>query len=445
VGVREDVFIRDAGNAWEVSGRARRNRLADRDLKALRQVLRGWNRKNPKPETYCALVRDSLEKNKPLPAEKPGPATKAFKGLDAALQAGIRHTAASDYSTLQGGQASESTCCVAQVPLADGLLAFAGKKRVQGGVGDVVFLPVYEGEIDLSRVVSPLRVWIDTPNVTCAKAFMLLALRSSLFAEGYHDRLTAVAFNTSFDSRKRDNHSGVIGIASTAIGRIRTGKLTSHLHRVFGALARGAWKRGRATSLVPDALTMAHWLMHPLPKHLSSFITTQERRRRDRQPQVFVNSEYVREVFEMSVANRSGDHEAVQKFAKAVASGIYYARMVPAKKRGDDPQKAWYDEVTMLRSASSPKAFRERALILIEQGHRERSLVGTKHWEQAYDPPSILASMGKGSSFEEFRDLFRMYLVQASTYQEKGEEGEAGTEEDRSEDELAENEKEDVK
>jgi hypothetical protein len=188
---------------------------------------------------------------------------------------------------------------------------------------------------------------------------------------------------------------------------------------------------------------MAHWLLHPLPKHLSSFITTQERRRRDRQPQVFVNGEYVREVFEMSVGNWPGDHEAVQKFAKAVASGIYYARMVPAKKRGDDPQKAWYDEVTMLRSASSPKAFKGRALILIEQGHRQHSMVGTKHWDQAYDPSSLLASIGKGSSFEEFRDLFRMYLVQESTYQTKGEAGEARTDE-RAEDESDQNGKEEV-
>ena len=335
---------------------------------------------------------------------------------------------------------------MARIPLADGLLAFAGKKRVHAGVGDILFLPIFEGQIDLSRVVSPLRAWMSVPNVTCAQALALLALRTSLFAEGYYKRLTAVVYNTAFRGQRSDNYSGVIAIRSTAIGQARMPLLVAHLFRVLRVLVAKAWTRQGATPLVPDALAMAYWLVHPLPKHLSSFITSQERLHRDRQTQVFVKREYVREVFEMSVANWPGDHEAVQKFAKAVASGIYYARMVPAKKRGDDPQKAWYDEVTMLRSASSPKAFRERALILIEQGHRERSMVGTKHWDQAYDPSSLSASIGKGSLFEEFRDLFRMYLVQESTFRDdtKGESRKGDSDGERPEDESDENEKEEV-
>jgi len=426
VGLREDVLIRDAGSAWEVTGRARPNRLAGRDVKALRQVLDGWNRKNPKPDAYCPLVRDRLEQNKPLPAEKPGPATKAFKGLDAALQAGIRHTAAADYNTLQGGQASESTCCVAEVQLADGLLAFAGKKRVQAGLGDILFLPMFEGQIDLSRVVSPLHIWMRLSNVTCAQVLALLALRTSLFAEGYQDRLTAVVFTTAFHGQRSDNYSGVVGIASTAIGQVKTAALASHLYRVLRELVRAAWTGRGATAFVPDALAMAYWLMHPVPKHLSSFITSQERLRRDRgwRLQAFVNRDYVREVFEMSIGSWQGDHEAVRKFARAVASGIYHARMAGTKE-ADERQKAWYDEVTMLRSSPSPKAFIERAMILIEQGHREHSQVGTTHRDEAFDPSALLSSLGKDrSSFEEFRDLFRMYLVQESTYQAKAEEGE---------------------
>ena len=97
VGLREDVFIRDAGNSWEVSGRARRNRLEGRDLKAFRQV---WTKKNPTPEDYCARIRTCIETGRPLPAKETSPATKAFRRFDAALQAGIRHTAAADYSTL---------------------------------------------------------------------------------------------------------------------------------------------------------------------------------------------------------------------------------------------------------------------------------------------------------------------------------------------------------
>lgn len=423
VGLREDVFIRDAGSAWEVSSRARENRLKGRDTKAFQQV---WTKRKPTPEDYCGRIRACIENGSPLPTDQTGPATKAFRGLDSALQAGIRHTAAAHYSTLQGGQTSESTCCVAEIPLADGLLGFAGKTRILTGVGDILFLPIFEGQIDLARVVSPLRVRISVPNVTCAQALALLALRSSLFAEGYQERLSAVAFNTAFRGQRSDNYSGVVAIASTAIGQVKAAALASHLCRVLRELVRAAWTRRGATDFVPNALAMAYWLMHPLPKHLSSFITSQERLRRDRRTHVFVERDYVREVFEMSIGSWQGDHEAVRQFARAVASGIYHARMAGTKE-ADERQKAWYDEVTMLRSSPSPKAFIERAMILIEQGHREHSQVGTTHRDEAFDPSALLSSLGKDrSSFEEFRDLFRMYLVQESTYQVKEEEREDG-------------------
>jgi hypothetical protein len=73
----------------------------------------------------------------------------------------------------------------------------------------------------------------------------------------------------------------------------------------------------------------------------------------------------------------------------------------------------------MLRSAPSAKAFIERVMILIEQGHREHGRLGTKHWEEDFDPKAIFA--GLGSDFETFRDLFRMYLVQESTDKGEGE------------------------
>lgn len=441
VGLREDVCIRDAGNAWEVSGRARQNRLEGRDTKAFRQV---WTKKKPTPEDYCKRIRACIENGSPLPTDETGPATKAFRGLDAALQAGVRHTAAADYSTLQGGQASPSTCCMAQIPLADGLLGFAGKKRVQTGVGDILFLPIFEGQIDLSRVVSPLRAWISVPNVTCAQALALLALRTSLFAEGYHDRLSAVVFNTAFRGQRSDNYSGIISIRSTAIGQAKQPNLVAHLYRVLRTLIGNAWNRRGATALVPDALAMAYWLMHPLPKHLSSFITSQERLRSNRNMQVFVKPAYVREVFEMSIGDWQGDHEAVRKFARAVASGIYHARMAGTNEAGEK-QKAWYDEVTMLRSAPRAKAFIERAMILIEQGHREHSQVGTVHRDEAFDPSALLSSLGKDpSSFEAFRDLFRMYLVQESTYQVREKEPVDGGETETAEESADENGKEEA-
>jgi len=328
---------------------------------------------------------------------------------------------------------------VAEVPLADGLLGFVGKKRINAGVGDVLFLPIFEGRIDLSRVVSPLRVRIRTPNVTCAQALALLALRASLFSEGYQDRLSAVVFDTAFRGQRSDNYSGIVAIRSTAIGKITTGSMVAHLYQVLRGLVSLAWTPRGATSFVSDALAMAYWLMHPLPKHLSSFITSQERLRRDRKAQVFVKPPYVKEVFTMSIGDWEGDHEAVRKFARAVASGIYHARM----KGADDPQKAWYDEVTLLRSAPSAKAFLERTMILVEQGHREHSQVGTSHRHEDFDPKSLLSSLGSDrNSFEAFRDLFRMYLVQESTYQPKEKEREAG--ESETVEEVADNEKEEA-
>ena len=56
-------------------------------------------------------------------------------------------------------------------------------------------------------------------------------------------------------------------------------------------------------------------------------------------------------------------------------------------------------------------------MILIEQGHRERGQVGTAHRDEDFDPKALFDSIGTNrSEFETFRDLFRMYLVQESTY-----------------------------
>jgi hypothetical protein len=308
-------------------------------------------------------------------------------------------------------------------------------------MGDILFLPIFEGQIDLARVVSPLRVWVKVPNVTCAQALALLALRTSLFAEGYQDRLSAVVFNTTFRGQRSDNFSGVIAIRSTAIGQAKTPNLLACLYQVLRPLVNRAWTQRGATPFVPDALAMAYWLMHPLPKHLSSFITSQERLRRDWnwKRQVFVRSEYVREVFEMSIGSWQGDHEALRKFARAVYSGIYHARM----KVADEPQKAWYDEVTMLRSAPSAKAFIERAMILVEQGHREHSQVGTIHRNEDFGPSALLSSLGQDrNSFEAFRALFRMYLVQESTYAAKEKEPRDAGETETAEELAGESEKE---
>lgn len=62
---------------------------------------------------------------------------------------------------------------------------------------------------------------------------------------------------------------------------------------------------------------------------------------------------------------------------------------------------------------------------MVEQGHKEYSLLGTAHKDEAYDPSKLFDSIGKDrSEFETFRDLFRMYLIQESTHKQEQEESE---------------------
>jgi len=416
IGLREDVSIHDAGDKWIIEGVTRRQRLAGRDEAAFKEL---WTNKKPSSSEYCDCVRKTIMSGQ-------WPSDIYFLDelggkYDAVLQAGIRGLAAKNYDTLQSGQTSKKEC-KASIPLFQGLLAFAGMKRVES-VGEIIFLPVFEGHVDLSKVVSPLSAWLGTPNPLCAQALVLLALKTSLFAEGYQDRLTAVVFNTDFSGKRSDNYSGTIAIDSTAIGKMKSSSFISHVYQIFRRLVTRAWQgqsgKYQATPLAPSALDMAYWLMQPVEKHLMALITVQEAMYRDGLRQLFVSADYVKEVFEMSYKNWEGQHETVRRFARAVASGIYYARMTKEQKL-EDQRKAWYDEVTMLRSAPSAKAFIERAMILIEQGHREHSHVGTTHWDQAFDPQALFNSIGDNrNSFESFRELFRMYLVQESTYQSK--------------------------
>ncbi|MBE0449076.1 MAG: hypothetical protein IBX64_13470, partial [Actinobacteria bacterium] len=266
IGLREDVAIHDQGDRWEITGNYRKHRVAGRDVSTFRYI---WTKRKPEPDNYCKALRDSLADGIPFNEETYAPAVKAFKGLDSSLQAGIRDVSAARYETLESGQTSGSTCCVTRIPLSDGLLAYCGKQRTER-IGDIVFLPIFEGQIDLSKVVSPLRAWIGMPNVLCAQALALLALKTSLFAEGYHDRLTAVVYKTNFKGQRSDNYAGLIDIASTAIGRIKSSGFVAHAYLVFRRLVDKAWlKQGRqfkSTKLTPDALAMAYWMMQPVGK-----------------------------------------------------------------------------------------------------------------------------------------------------------------------------------
>lgn len=411
IGLREDVAIHDAGNEWEVTGRQRAHLLEGRDVGTFKQV---WYKKKPDAGEFCNFLRSHILERY---ISSDSYFIEGKKSYDSILQTGIRGIAAYSYETLQTGQTSKPEC-KADIPLGQGMLAFAGEKRTES-LGNILFLPVFEGQIDLSKVVSPLRAWLGLPNVICSQALALLSLKSSLFSEGYEKRLSAVVFNTNLGSQRSDNYSGLISIKSTALDKIETADFTAHIHRIFKILVIKAWNKYKATEFAPDALAMAYWLMQPVGKHLSSMITSQERlfKVKGYYQQIFTKSEYVKEVFNMSYGDWEGDHEAVRKFAKAVASAIYFARQ---NKAGEGEKgKVWYDEVVMLRSAPSPRAFRERALILLEQGHREHGQIGTVHRNEDYNPSALLASVGEGRDFETFRDLFRMYLIQESTYKPK--------------------------
>ena len=429
IGLREDVTIEDTGIRWKVTGRRRPRFMDGRDVAFLNRIKEQFGgRKNPNSEEYCKKMYSYLVNAKSFRDEKPFPADKAFVKLDSTLQAGIRGISAANYETLQTGQTSKKEC-KAMIPLSEGLLAFAGKKRAEN-VSRIYFLPVFEGRIDLSKVVSPIRMR-GSPNVLCTQALMLLALKTSLFAEGYQDRLTSVVYNTDFGSRNAFNFSGIIKISSTAIGKIKSAELVSHTYQTFRELIRDAWDgQGKPNKLTSAAMGMAYWLMQPVSKHLSSMITAQERLYKDKGAKSTLfyiqnknHANHVKEIFEMTYGNWNGDHEAVRKLARAVASGIYWARGRDEHGnwlKDEEQRKNWYNEVTMLRSAPSVRTFRERAMILIEQGHREHGQIGTVHRDENPDPKALLAlldSIGTNrSEFEKFRDLFRMYLVQESTY-----------------------------
>jgi uncharacterized protein (UPF0332 family) len=368
-GLREETSIHDTGAEWLVAGLRRQHRTADKALAAVREV---WRKKKPSPQQFSGWLEGFVTSGQPVLSDPPVKANRALKGVDAVLQAGVRGTSATSYDTLQTG--SEGTSCIAEVPLSQAVLAFAGKARTET-IGEVVFLPIFEGRVDLGKIVSPLRAWLSTPNVLMAQALVLLSLKASLFAEGYQDRLTAVVFTTRLNVQKHANYSGLVAIASTAVGRIQSAALADHLALTYRELVRQAWRQGKATSFTVDALNTTFWLMQPVAKNLTAMLVSQERLRAEGRRHIFGEGRWAREVFEMTYGHWQGDHGAVRAFAKATASAIYHARMKEYTQKKDftRAQKAWYDEVVMLRSSPSAKAFVERALVLIEQGHRESS------------------------------------------------------------------------
>lgn len=413
VGLQQEIYIHDAGNEWEVKARVREHRLKD-----VRIVAATLKKGRPRQHEHWITqlvegLKGGLWSSEIMMKFQPPLITP-----DSALQSGIRNQAAANYRGLEARSTDPDANI--EISWADALLSYAGQRRIDTK-SKLYFLPVFEGKVDFAKVISPLRARVDIPNILCAQAMILLALKTSLFAEGYSDKLSAVVYNR-IRPKSSDNYSGVIEIESTALGKSRkaNSNFVRHFHHTFQRMVRGAWlPQGKGKpSEVEDAITHAYWLMQPKhPKNLSALVTSVERQRRNGKITIIAEpgKSYVKEVFRMSYGKWEGDHETVRKFAKAVASGIWYARQKKLENVGERG-RAWYDEVVMLRSAPTARAFFERAMILLEQGKKEELFLGSARRSEDFDPSPLFKSIGNNrSDFETFRDLFRMYLVQEST------------------------------
>jgi len=404
IGLREDIEIRDEGNQWIITGKKRVKRIATKSKSALQSLRRNKIKKND--ETLLVEFESALQKGLFFIDGIYFPVGMPLKNPDSTLKDGVRDQSAKVYKGLESGYGIGS-----KIKLSNALLAYAGQKRIDT-LARIQFLPIFEGRIDYSKVVSPIRVYYTIPNALCTQAMILLLLKTSLFVEGYEDRLSAVVYNTDYDSRKNFNHSGLITISSTALKKGCSAELASHLLNSLDDLIRRSWEQGgKSTDYTQHTINLAFWIMHPNVKSLGAMIVGQEK---FRFLNFFLTTNIVKEVFEMSYNEQQRqtiDHIAVQKFARAVASAIYYARQIETSDKGER-NKTWYDEVTLLRSAPSARAFKDRALILIEQAKKNNPFVGTEANKENFDPISLLNSIGEErDKFEIFRDLFRMYLI----------------------------------
>jgi hypothetical protein len=407
IGTRGDVLIHDVGDRWKVYGRSRRERVRGRDIAAFKAV---HNKKTPTGDEFCERLRQAIIAGARIPRtedpEQGVPTDSQGRVLDPALQSGIRGLSAAEYDSMNSTSKFQ---CKATIPLSDALIAYAGLRRTEG-IGEIQFLPIFEGEIDLGKIVSPLHAWLAVPNPLCAQVLMLLSLKTALWSEGYEKRLSGVVYSKK-TQRTSFNYSGIIRIDSTAVGQIDDAEFCGLLHRVFRRMLRISWKNKKATLMAPHALAVAEWLMQPRPGSLRGMITAQEFLLKSGEPPFLVIRDNVRKVFEMTYPDRKIDYEAVRQLAKTASSAIY--NLGPKEDEGKR-RKHWYNEVVALRNSPNKESFRHRVLTIIEQGRAENS------WVEAFDPASLLDSMGEDRpSFEEFRDCFRMYLIQESAPKRK--------------------------
>ncbi len=441
--VQCEVFMHDAGHAWHLQTRMNACPTENSNYvqqSESQQILQQWlialrrGALKPSDDAFMAQFHAALHTNTTYPSGELLNVALPLENPDSAIKAGVRDGAAIKYRGLEAGQGMKAV-----LPLADALLVFAGQSRMEEIAG-IRFLPVFEGRCSVPEVVTSINLTgfgkgsIIIPSVLCVQVLYLLALKASLLVleNDCADCLVAVAYNTNYAPRGNYNFSGVIAIQSTLLSKLQSHRMASHILESYTLLLYKAWdttNNNVSTDFTAHCLTMAEWVMQPTPKRLSALITGQEKLRcltqsTNRYLNIFTQPTDVQEIFTMSYTNWSGNvaggssgsgYEAVRKFAKAVSSAIWETRQRTAENKG----KAWYDEVSILRSASTPKAFRERALTLLEQAHRRNPAIATIHREEDFDPIALLASVGDDRrEFEAFRDLFRMYLIQQSTYRE---------------------------
>lgn len=428
VGLNPEIAISDEGIRWSITARRRRNFVKGRDSAH-------FSRLTVKPKcrfdaiSFCDALTHFLQRDDfqlETAVDSWHQANASFGDMDSALQSGVRGTAAASYKTIESG--SQKNECIGSVRFSHGFLASAWRDYVENTDG-FLFLPVFRGFVDLSKLIVPLRLRSTGPNGLCTQALHLLALRTALFVEGYDAALECVVYNKSVQQGKV-SHSGIISIRSTAIGRLRSAAFVAHLYRFFrGVIVRGWSRKGRdykAEAYATDAIGIAHWLMTPSNQALSSLITSQERFFRDGMQHAFGrNNDYVMEILSVTNERVEFDVATVRLLAKAVASAIQWVsgRSQSGNWRTPEEQrKSWYDTVTLLRSSSSPRVFLDRVLILLEQGHKANWAIGTVHRGEAFDPGALLQQMLGGvnqRSFVCFLQLFRMCLIQESTYPTK--------------------------
>jgi hypothetical protein len=127
-------------------------------------------------EHFCTKLRNAIVSGIRIPrTEDPDekvPTDHRNFALDPVLQSGIRGLQAAEYESMNSSESKYT----ATIPLSDAVIAYAGLKRTEGS-GDMQFLPIFEGQIDLGKIVSPIRASLSIPNPLCAQVLPKLCTK----------------------------------------------------------------------------------------------------------------------------------------------------------------------------------------------------------------------------------------------------------------------------